>query len=121
MRYTFKNSGVLNLGEPVNVIGYEEYSKRYHDAIPKALVKLGQLEDLEEELGIDLAIKLKVEAYYMEKMRKAFVWCCGKKMKICRFWPTAITVLMPGTKRSFLILPYKTYGIDWAITKEELL
>ena len=91
-----------------------------------AIDKLGRLEDYEDELEVDLKIKLKVEAYYMRNYKdlKATAVVKGRDGKLItvnlyHFFPTCVKVLYPEDKYGDGDLLYKDYGITWALTKEE--
>lgn len=74
--------------------------------------KLSQLEDIEEEIGVDLRIKDKVEqslyVYYKEEDKVI------GRYKIARFERKGICTY------TNVYLPYKEYGKTWSVTKEEL-
>jgi len=86
--------------------------------------KLQQLEDIEEELGIDLITlskALKSPIVYVktdEGIQKVYERCalCNEDGVLCVFWAE---VLHKGT-----LVPYHfyltSYGKDWALTEEEL-
>lgn len=125
MRYTFKNSGVLNIGETVKSIGREEYSKRYRHAVPMALSKLGELEDIEEELGIDLVTfhkALKNGAYYKVTDKSSINF---GKIFFDRYILWGWNQNPDGTYFAIMqsqlqLFNLKDYGKTWALTKEEL-
>lgn len=78
----------------------------------ECIYKLGQLEDIEDELGIDLITFFKI--YNTDKVYikgKDYYW------KIKHYNRHSITV---GTNKT-IYLPLKDYGKTWALTKEELL
>lgn len=76
--------------------------------------KLGQLEDIEEELGIDLIILLKAlrNGVYSLTSLKRVVYC-----RIIRFNYATLTLDVGYHTYKYL----KDYGKTWALTKEELL
>ena len=82
--------------------------------------KLGQLEDIEEELGIDLSLLNKVFANgfsYKNENEKIIV------IKPNDLFLTGL-VIQPLCKRLFsggYYFYFKDYGKTWALTKEELL
>jgi len=89
------------------------------------LMKLGQLEDIEEELGIDLITLLKV---WDAVLQKEYLWTkydneldetndieIGDEMNGLLY----IYFYWSGGKH--LVLYLKDYGKTWALTKEELL
>ena len=59
MRLTIKGTGLIDCGGTVADLGKEEYSKRYHEKAASAHIKLGELEDIEDELGVSLATLFK--------------------------------------------------------------
>ena len=88
------------------------------------LDKLGQLEDIEEELGIDLVyfIKLVIQGYayvknypFNNKIKKAFLIGFDKELlgKYIVYFKTN-----EEEGYSFLLI---NKGISWALTREELL
>ena len=81
-----------------------------------AIHKLGRLEDIEEEFGIDLVILLKAV--------KNGVWCkrCdGAFVEHCRFWIDYWTNYATGEKGMLVCgMDIKDYGKTWALTKEEI-
>ena len=86
---------------------------RSNKNIDECINKLGQLEDIEEELGIDLII-------FIRAILKLFVWvkydykiiqvglCLFESENEYYFW---------GHDKIYFI---KDYGKTWALTKEEL-
>ena len=59
-RLTIKNSnGCIDCGGTMAELGQEEYRKRYTTRSVQAGIKLGQLEDIEDEFGIDLVTLFK--------------------------------------------------------------
>ena len=54
MRLTIKGTGLIDCGGTVADLGKEEYSRRYHEKAASAHIKLGELEDIEDEIGVDL-------------------------------------------------------------------
>ena len=117
MRLTEKDYCGYDIKNRNNFNGYdnEEDSQKLFSC----LQKLGQLEDIEDELGIDLLIFLKIftqENIYIRCNGEIFVndvefaINCDKKgyfinLEICQF------------DRLYL----KDYGKTWALTREELL
>lgn len=96
--------------------------------------KLGQLEDIEEELGIDLIILFdiisgKQKIYIEEELFKNTSW--GKNWKdvkcfICKSFDYAFIYCDCWDEENFQgrthteVIPIKEYGKTWAIKKEEL-
>ena len=95
---------------------YELPTKDYHVRIinetPNQMYqKLGQLEDIEEELGIDLITFFKI--YNADKVYikgKDYYW------KIRHYNRRSISV---GTNK-IICLSFKDYGKTWSIKKEDL-
>lgn len=86
--------------------------------------KLGQLEDIEDELGIDLEI--------IFKALKNGVWIKDCSGQICKSFVSIynlnLDVSNPNLHLCFITAPnykllylFEDYGKDWALTKEELL
>ena len=91
-----------------------------HKYTGQAIIKLGQLEDIEEELGIDLITLFK--AYHVgfhikyEDGLRGFVKGGEYFLEICLETKAFKVKAFPdGTKWYF-----KDYGKTWALTKEEL-
>ena len=144
MRYTFKNSGVLNLGETVKDIGREEYSKRYRNAVPMALSKLGQLEDIEEEHGCDLVKVMKAltdgcwirngefgiccldaEPRFIKPSNLLIGMVCYEEMRNKNDWNAikkdeCLCIFDMFYEDINRIARLSDYGKTWALTKEEL-
>lgn len=124
MRYTRKVNALQlkmarEIGEPF-VREYEEndYCELEGTYDRDRLNKLGQLEDIEEELGIDLITLFKVltEGIY-RKTNYDIVFYNPSSMSITKT-PHFGWALY---HRSYTHLFTKDYGKDWALTKEELL
>lgn len=79
--------------------------------ITKSLNKLGQLEDIEEELGIDLITLFK--ALKNGVWVKAFVGIVFIQVS-CNYFAFLNNEIAP------MIYYFKDYGKTWALTKEEL-
>ena len=90
--------------------------------------KLGKIEDIEERLGVDLIVKLRVEIAIADSIKKnkdTKVFCVGcdgsiSEVSFYKFFPPCITVLSDVENQCFE-LRYKDYGKSWALTREELL
>lgn len=93
------------------------------ESIIKAYDKLGQLEDIEDDFGIDLVILFKTKT----------VWCKtlveNKQTKEQSYqiiernlWGINLEYkeIMVGSEYSFGSHKIKDYGITWALTREEL-
>lgn len=104
MRLTKKNGAFFGGYQPIG--GYGELCSKF-----------GPLEDIEEELGVDLYIYLKMTVLWsdvyikstmgiLELKHKRFGYVAGK------FWEIGRT--------TDLALDPKEYGKTWAFTKEEL-
>lgn len=96
-----------------------------YELIENAIDKLGQLEDIEEELGIDLITLIKV---WNAVLQKKYLWTkydneldetddvvIGDEMNglffIYFYWDNG----------KHLVFPLTDYGKTWALTREELL
>lgn len=81
--------------------------------------KLGQLEDIEEEIGIDLITKDKVE-----KNRYVFVGYQNSieinQVEIKKYGRLGIDIYDKNAVFKYNYLSYKDYGKTWALTREEL-
>lgn len=91
----------------------------YADSVVEMIQKLGQLEDIEEELGYELQLLVKVsiaEKIYVKKYRRYYE-IDGVDVK------TGEVFLHKDNKEPFMhIVNLKfDYGKTWALTKEELL
>ena len=119
MRLTAKDKTSLNYkldyGSLFGTCGQEMYDK------------LGQLEDIEDELGIDLitlfkALKNGIFAKH-ESKSKGIAYIDGRNLEF-KFEPVpVIDVIFPILKNSNTggtMLYFKDYGKTWALTKEEL-
>ena len=108
MRLTEKWNGIDGLG--YTCADYE---------VPKIIEKLGQLEDIEEELGIDLVTLFKAlkDGFYVKgedgKCFADFESPAGKLSLSCG-------ELFYGHIRSYQYIKLKDYGKTWALTKKEL-
>lgn len=93
----------------------------FHEAINK----LGQLEDIEEELGIDLAKFFKLiksdELYVFDYETKDFCLC--RNFNLCSGMSFSLYCEYTTHEGSpaFDFYKLKDYGKTWALTKEELL
>lgn len=85
--------------------------------------KLGQLEDIEEELGIDLVIlfkALKYGVYYFTngtQLTRDYVWLISNYVSGGFHEKLSYSFITAFEKQSLL---FNDYGKTWAITKEEL-
>lgn len=134
-RFTEKGTGIINCGGTIASLGKEEYNKRYSEQVVKSHIKLGQLEDIEEELGIDLIILAKgmKNGIYVKQGKKIL----KKEIKDIRY-SNDLTVHYELNGKQYdkigaIMILYSdynsqycdftnvyTYGRDWALTKEEL-
>lgn len=108
MRYTKKiNNGYTTEQEGIN-------------AVVPCIGKLGKLEDIEEELGIDLVKLFKV----LEPNQH--IWSIGNFEGVkCYVGDKYLTeykeiIAYSGNKDNFVICHLCDYGKTWAFTKEEL-
>ena len=82
----------------------------------KAIDKLGQLEDIEEEFGIDLIALLKAKKIhyfdiYYDRVIDSNYYIIDVKLK---------QLQVENDYGVFINLDFSEYGITWALTKEEL-
>lgn len=84
-----------------------------HSSFYDIINKLGYHEDIEEEIGIDLFTKDRVE-----KAETIYHYSNGE-MKICAWFRTHIYLEINDCWSNYT-LEYKEYGKTWALTKEEL-
>lgn len=78
--------------------------------------KLGQLEDIEEELGIDLITfhnLLRCGGYYRNTDKNEIIFDYPH-------YESDVEQYVLGDIRNFVLLKEEDYGKTWAITKEEL-
>ena len=109
---------------------YAIYKEKQVNTYNDILTKLGQLEDIEEKLGIDFTILWKaitqgVYACYSVDKEPAYiepdsVYILKDRLSV-GFYPEdwKNDKLMHG-KECRWGCPYNRYGITWALTKEEL-
>ena len=87
------------------------------------ILKLGQLEDIEDELGIDLVTlfnALKYGAYYFSngtQLTKDYVWLVDNYVSVGTRDKLSYSFTTAFERR---ILLFNDYGKTWALTKEEL-
>lgn len=106
---------------------YNNYEPIKPSNLYPAIDKLGKLEDIEDELGADLLVKLRVEiaiANNIKRNKDTKVFCIGcdgsiSEVSFYKFFPPCITVLSSVENQCFE-LNYRDYGKTWALTKEEL-
>lgn len=128
MRLTKKDIAYITSG--VNVIEIPDIVEG-HKYTGQAIIKLGQLEDVEDELGIDLIT--------LFKAFKNGIWIKFNMQSRTYNWKTGEDK-ETGDQINFVKAPYKTlaenvayfrrlfekeyaqnYGKTWALTREELL
>jgi hypothetical protein len=86
--------------------------------------KLGQLEDIEEELGIDLITlfkALKFGVYYFTnagQLTRDYVWLMDNYMGVRTNGKLSYSFMTMFEKQTLL---FNDYGKTWALTKKELL
>lgn len=108
MRLTYKDNRVVG---GYNAVDCDEFA---------CVGKLGQLEDIEDELGIDLIT--------LFKALKNGIWIkhpLGQVYKVqARLYDLMIDSFSEKLKWCFLansmLIDFKDYGVTWALTKEEL-
>ena len=101
---------------------YETTEKTIIEDKITILNKLGQLEDIEEELGIDLTLRHKIET--SDKL-----YCRNHKGEIVEtryyysYGKDGVGLELPMEIEPYWCVssyPWKDYGKTWALTKEEL-
>ena len=121
MRYTYK-------------IGNNDYCgaivpNEHHNSIKPCIIKLGQLEDVEEELGIDLitlfkAMKTEVPLYYIDEDNNIIEFKCFCDEYSYHYKEIDLKHEAIGVYTDVCHLEkhlyFKDYGKTWALTKEEL-
>ena len=114
MRLT-ENNDVKELMKGFNYLPIDEYEDREQEWTKLALDKLGKLEDIEEELGIDLVILIKAlkNGCYIKP------WAEIKYSYEIRTGSDNINLFLLDENDNDYSL--KDYGKTWALTKEELL
>lgn len=114
MRLTIKGTGLIDCGGTVADLGKEEYSKRYHEKCASAHIKLGELEDIEDELGIDLVTLFKV--------LKGGIFVDGDSTRKYVFLDVDEKELFTinDFECAYFAASLSQYGKTWALTKEEL-
>lgn len=101
-----------------NEIGYDTTGtyNSYFNATIKIVNKLGQLEDIEEELGIDLITlfkALKYGVFVVESNERFIVDDEIERLDVSNGVFT--------THNEYLELEFKDYGKTWALTTKELM
>lgn len=128
MRLTKKAGNTYQYNFDTNC-DFETRDQRSIETHNKIVNKLGQLEDIEDELGIDLILYLKV-------MTKRYIYIKGKepewadngadKNTIEKYYVVAFNKYWIEVKytnncdQHSIENPLKCYGKTWALTKEEL-
>ena len=105
----------------LDIFSEEEQEK----AKNKAINKLGQLEDIEDEIGISLILRHRIETKVL-KNYKSPLFCIGLDNKVhevsfYKLVPDGIIILDGEHENEKFELFYKDYKKTWALTKEELL
>ena len=113
MRLTkkFRNIYVYNFDKNCD---FEERKERSIETHNKIIDKCGQLEDIEDELGIDLITLFKAleKGIYIKSDASPCPYCCLLR--------DDLVLVMYDDIYQHEYLP-KDYGKTWALTKEELL
>lgn len=111
MRLTEKNGFCY----VVNIKPEDNSTKKEITLIGESINKIGQLEDIEEELGIDLIILLKAVKNGVWT-KHPFNFITYEPFRI-DYWEDYIT-----NEEGMLIcgMEFEDYGKTWALTKEEL-
>lgn len=142
MRYTHKNTGIVNCGGTVKSLGLEEYRKRCQIKTVKALIKLGGVEDILENHKIETMEELDSLLKYVEKvediekelcidlitlsvaLKQKFIYHDGVKIEILGLHIKSNELHLYGFVENTthaVYLSLKDYGKTWALTKEDLL
>lgn len=100
---------------------YDGYQIYQPEDILEAINKLGQLEDIEEELGIDLitlfkALKNGIKAKWEQNEIVEITILGG-----CQLWLNKKCFQLVDYNGKEWSYYFKDYGKTWALTKEELL
>jgi hypothetical protein len=91
-----------------------DYDKGDSKAVEELLNKLGQLEDIEDEFGIDLLILFKaLNECYVDGHKGQAIIINNKEI--------AIKYQLSDYSWTSKICKIKDYGKTWALTKEELI
>ena len=124
-RLTIKDSnGCIDCGGTMAELGQEEYRKRYATRSVQAGIKLCQLEDIEDELGIELTTFFKY--LFADKF---YVIDVGNTIQERIFWSISETFVSVIDRKypygeCTEILYFSDYGKKkvggWALTMEEL-
>ncbi len=117
MRLTIEGTAIIDCGGTIASLGWEEYNKRYSEQLVKSHIKLSQLEDNEDELGIGLLTLIKavkqqtVWVKYENKIR-----CCDE----CEYVLLEDFIHFYWNTGEHKACSIKDYGKTWALTEEEL-
>ena len=93
----------------------------------KAIDKLGQLEDIEDELGISLEtyVRLHQDGFYGicedDDHEKPYIYQFDNRCFNIFADDKTIVVYFEGSNEEYRTYRIKDYGKTWALTKEELL
>lgn len=123
MRYTLKDDTFVNIKESGCNLNYvPKDSINIHvtedniDFVEGFINKLGQLEDIEDELGVDLITLFKyLKAYYCFTKEHGNCYVIGVSKDGVILMPKAF----PYGECEFTE-DFKNYGKTWSLTKEEL-
>ena len=95
------------------VSGFVGYIKSNNQSNQETLRKLGQLEDIEEELGVDLVTLFKaLDECYIDGHKGTAIILNKEEI--------GIKIKLSDNAWTSKILKIKDYGKTWALTKEEL-
>lgn len=86
----------------------------------QAFEKLKKLEDIEEELGLDLAIVFKALSFPIYVKEKDQTWWCSNRLFFGIGEAFIVITYWNGVENEDIICLLKDYGKTWALTKEEL-
>lgn len=114
MRVTEKDTQHFSYNLDTNISSDDTngYDVRGGNHVSEVIAKLGQLEDIEEELGISLVTLINI-------LKNGFYcYCAGT----CLDYVQAEDVEIDFENKRFNYFSYfKSYGRSWALTKEELV
>lgn len=99
------------------------YTRKFDDPdiIRKITRKLGQLEDVEEELGIDLVTLFKAFEEDIWIKRDGMIIFVPYDRKLFVFYEGNIYCELREEEECVRVVSIDDYGKTWALTKEELL
>ena len=116
---------LIDCGCTVADVGKEKYHEIYTEKLVLAIKKLNDLEDIEEEFGVELIKILTAKEVYVFKIGVVAPYKLGKTNKIVKcskfnfnFTNKTIEIYVP--KSGLYCEKFSDYGKTWAFTKGEL-